>query len=79
MESLNTTQATNHNKVTTRKVPELSLNAYLEGGLTERARFIDQFFVGLKDYGFIVLKDHNVEVSLLKKAYELMGRKFFLS
>ena len=30
-----------------RKVPELSLGTYLHGGLTERARFIDQFFLGL--------------------------------
>ncbi len=62
-----------------RKVPELSLNTYLSGGATERARFVEQFFVGLKDYGFIVLKDHNVDVSLLKRAYELMQEIFALS
>ncbi len=79
MESmLNTTIAKNQSASTLRKVPELSLNSYLLGGATDRARFIEQFFYGLKDYGFIVLKDHNVEVSLLKHAYELMHKLFDL-
>ena len=63
---------------TERKVPELSLNSYLQGGISERARFIEQFFIGLKDYGFIVLKDHPVEIKLIKRAYELMEELFAL-
>ncbi len=61
-----------------RKVPELSLNSYIEGGPTERARFVDNFFLGLKDYGFIVLKDHPVETKLITRAYELMQELFAL-
>ncbi len=79
MEStINSTNEASKAHMTLRKVPELSLNSYLQGGPTERARFVDQFFIGLKDYGFIVLKDHNVEVSLLKRAYELMQELFAL-
>lgn len=61
-----------------RKVPELSLNGYISGTKAERQRFIDDFFVGLKDYGFIVLKDHPIPVELLNKAYELVARLFAL-
>jgi isopenicillin N synthase-like dioxygenase len=58
------------------RVPELSLRAYTNGTGEERRRFIDDLFVGLKQYGFIVLKDHPVDVKLLNKAYEY-SRKFF--
>lgn len=61
-----------------RRVPELSLNSYIEGGKTEKARFIDDFFVGLKDYGFIVLKDHPVPHTILNQAYELLEQLFAL-
>jgi isopenicillin N synthase-like dioxygenase len=65
-------------KKAARKVPELSLNSFIEGGATERARFVDNFFIGLKDYGFIVLKDHPVETQLINRAYELMAKLFAL-
>lgn len=61
-----------------RKVPELSLNSYIEGSNTDRQRFIDDFFIGLKDYGFIVLKDHPVPSELLDKAYSLLEELFAL-
>ena len=61
-----------------RKVPELSLNSYISGTNTDKQRFIDDFFVGLKDYGFIVLKDHPVPDSLLNKAYSLLEELFAL-
>ncbi len=61
-----------------RQVPELSLNSYIEGSATDRARFIDNFFTGLKDYGFIVLKDHPIPDSLLNKAYSLVEEFFTL-
>lgn len=59
-----------------RKVPELSLKAYTEGGPVEQAQFVKDLFVGFKDYGFIVLKDHDVSPELFKTAYQLL-QKFF--
>jgi isopenicillin N synthase-like dioxygenase len=61
-----------------RRVPELSLNSYIEGGATAKARFVDDFFMGLKDYGFIVLKDHPIPDALLNKAYALVEELFAL-
>jgi isopenicillin N synthase-like dioxygenase len=62
-----------------RRVPELSLNSYIEGSSNDRSRFVDQFFNGLKDYGFIVLKDHPIPDALLNKAYNLVQELFALS
>jgi isopenicillin N synthase-like dioxygenase len=61
-----------------RKVPELSLNSYIEGSAHDRATFIDNFFYGLKDYGFIVLKDHPISDDLLNRAYALCEEFFTL-
>lgn len=60
------------------KVPELSLRAFTEGSETEKARFTDQLFSGLKEYGFIILKDHPIEISLLRQAYSLSEQLFQL-
>ena len=61
---------------TLRRVPELSLNSYIDGSKNDKAKFIDDFFVGLKDYGFIVLKDHPIPDALLNKAYALVAELF---
>jgi isopenicillin N synthase-like dioxygenase len=58
------------------RVPELSLKAYTSGTTQERGRFIDDLFVGLKRYGFIILKDHPIDVGLLHEAYDA-SKKFF--
>ena len=63
---------------TIRRVPELSLNSYIEGSSTDRNRFIDELFRGLKEYGFIVLKDHPIPDELLNKAYALIQQFFSL-
>ncbi len=60
------------------KVPELSLAAYTQGSNTDKTRFIDELFRGLKDYGFIVLVDHPLADSLLQKAYNLSEEFFAL-
>jgi isopenicillin N synthase-like dioxygenase len=60
------------------KVPELSLRAYSSGNTGERGRFIDQLFSGLKEYGFVILKDHPIDVELLRKAYDLSQKLFAL-
>ncbi len=63
---------------TLRKVPTLSLASYTRGGQVERASFVEQLFHGLKEYGFIILKDHNVNPVDLKKAYELLEKFYSL-
>lgn len=60
------------------KVPELSLKAYTHGSEPEKIQFTEELFSGLKQYGFIILKDHPIDVALLRKAYELSERLFKL-
>lgn len=61
-----------------KSVPELSLMAYTEGSGSEKSQFIDELFRGLKEYGFIILKDHPVNVDLLKQAYKASEKLFNL-
>lgn len=55
-----------------RKVHTLSLSNYTKGNEAQKAEFIEKLFNGIKDYGFIILKDHDVPVELLKKAYSVL-------
>ena len=52
----------------TRSVPVLSLRDVTGG---DAAAVEAALFAGLKDYGFVVLKDHNVGIDLLDRAYDL--------
>lgn len=61
---------------TLRKVPTLSLQSYTQGTQNEKAKFIDGLFTGIKDYGFIILKDHGVDPTLFNQGYAMM-EKFF--
>ena len=61
-----------------RKVPELSLMSFVNGTNTDKTRFVDNLFSGLKDYGFIVLVDHPVDYAVTTKAYDLV-HEFFQS
>ncbi|MGE3611583.1 MAG: isopenicillin N synthase family dioxygenase [Bacteriovoracaceae bacterium] len=63
---------------TIRKVPELSLMSFLNGSNTDKQRFVDNLFSGLKDYGFIVLVDHPVDHKITDKAYNLIHEFFQL-
>ena len=63
---------------TLRKVPELSLKNFTEGNQTERAQFVDKLFSGIKDYGFIILTDHNVDDTVIKKGYKAVEDFFAL-
>jgi hypothetical protein len=54
-----------------RKVPTLSLAAYTTGSSRDRDEFVDNLFVGLKEYGFVILKDHNVKYSDLQRLREI--------
>jgi isopenicillin N synthase-like dioxygenase len=62
-----------------KKVPELSLRAYTHGSGPEKTKFSDELFSGLKEYGFVILKDHPIDVGLLHQAYRLSERLFSLS
>ena len=64
---------------TLRKVPTLSLGSYLHGSENDKLNFIEQLFIGMKDYGFIILKDHSVPVELLTEAYQVLERLYSLS
>lgn len=61
-----------------RQVPVLSLSHFTAGTPEQQKRFIDQLFVGIKDYGFIILKDHGVSSELLAKAYKALEKFYSL-
>lgn len=63
---------------TLRKVPVLSLHQYTEGTENEQVAFINELFRGMKDYGFIVLKDHDVKPELLAEAYKMLEQFYGL-
>lgn len=63
---------------TLRQVPTLSLGSYLHGSESDKVKFIEQLFVGMKDYGFIILKDHSVPASLLTEAYQMLEKLYAL-
>lgn len=60
-------------------VPELSLQAYTSGEKKDKDQFVKELFEGLKKYGFVILKDHPIQTSLLRKAYDLSEKLFQLS
>lgn len=62
----------------TETVAELSLKAYVEGSPADRAAFSGAFMAGLQRHGFVILKDHGVEVALLERAYALARQVFAL-
>lgn len=61
------------------KVLELSLAAYTQGTNSDKQKFIDGLYLGLKDLGFITLVDHPISADLLDKAYALSEEFFNLS
>lgn len=65
-------------ETTERKVPELSLLSYVEGSENDKTTFINDLFGGLKDYGFIILKDHIVDQAKVDRAYEYVHEFFQL-
>lgn len=62
----------------TKRVPELSLRDFTAGDAAARDAFSRALMAGLQEYGFIILKDHNVPVDLLDRAYDLATRFFAL-
>jgi isopenicillin N synthase-like dioxygenase len=62
----------------TRHVPQLSLRDFTSGDPAARAAFSEALFAGLKDYGFVILTDHNVPLELIGRAYDLAEQTFAL-
>ena len=62
----------------TRRVPELSLTDFTGGDRAGRRGFEQALMAGLQDFGFVILKDHNVATDLLERAYALAAELFAL-
>lgn len=67
-----------NSKFTTEVVPELSLADYTHGSETRKKQFVDDLFMGLKYFGFIILRDHPIDDDLLEHAYDLSQQLFGL-
>lgn len=52
-------------------VPELSLTDYSGGDARAKSTFIDDLWRGLREFGFIILKNHPVSKALQSKAYDV--------
>jgi isopenicillin N synthase-like dioxygenase len=61
-----------------RKVPELSLLSYVNGTEQEQVKFVNDLYLGLKDYGFIILTDHTVKDDVIKNGYKAVEDFFAL-
>lgn len=61
-----------------RTVPSLKLSDFTTGTLRQKAAFETAFFDGLREYGFVILTDHNVANDLLDRAYSLSQDVFDL-
>ncbi|MCY4356915.1 MAG: isopenicillin N synthase family oxygenase [Gammaproteobacteria bacterium] len=57
------------------KIKRLSMTDLSGSG---RGKFIDELFLGLKEYGFVVLQDHSIRQSQLDQAYQLATAFFDL-
>jgi len=59
-----------------RQVPHLSLLSYVNGTTQDQIKFVDDIMFGLKEYGFIVLKDHTIKQERVDNAYQQV-KEFF--
>lgn len=57
-------------------VAELKLSRYTQGDDAERAAFARELYQSLKETGFVVLTDHGIDLSRLKKTYETVADFF---
>jgi isopenicillin N synthase-like dioxygenase len=63
---------------TLRQVPDLSLLSYVQGDKNDRLKFVDDLMLGLKEYGFIILKDHLISQEKVDQAYKYVHEFFQL-
>ncbi len=61
-----------------REVPRLSLRDFLGENKTKKQDFIENLWIGMKEYGFIVLTDHNIKQSNIDNAYKCAKSFFYL-
>ena len=61
-----------------RKVPELNQIDLIKGTNLEKQRFIDDFYNGLVEYGFIILNPYDFSFDLIDNAYEKYKQFFAL-
>jgi isopenicillin N synthase-like dioxygenase len=61
-----------------RRVPEIALSEFTDGTPEQKAAFRGALFDGLREYGFVILTDHNVDSALLDHAYTLSQAVFDL-
>jgi isopenicillin N synthase-like dioxygenase len=59
-----------------RKVPELSLTQFTRGDAAAKSAFSKALSASLREYGFVVLTEHNVPIPLLERAYALGTEAF---
>ena len=60
-----------------RKVPTLNLEEL--NNIDQRKTFIQSLYQGLKEYGFVVLKNHGISQATIDQAYQLSKKLFELS
>jgi isopenicillin N synthase-like dioxygenase len=59
-----------------RRIPVVNLQHYRAGTPQERARFVQVFGDGLKEFGFVTVEGHGVEDGLIRRTYADVERFF---
>lgn len=54
----------------THRIPVVNLEHYLSGTPSERARFIQVYGDGLREFGFVTVNNHSVDDALIRRTYE---------
>lgn len=60
-------------------IKELSLQSYLLGTPQEKESFSEELFSGLRDTGFVIIKNHSIPTDLLMSGYNILEKFFSLS
>ncbi|MGA9525160.1 MAG: 2-oxoglutarate and iron-dependent oxygenase domain-containing protein [Myxococcaceae bacterium] len=63
---------------TRRRIPLVSLHDYTHGTAQERERFVRVFGEGLREFGFVSVKDHGIPDDLIRRTYADVERFFAL-
>lgn len=59
-------------------IPRLSLKNYLNDDVVKKNDFINELWQGMREYGFIILKDHNITQEQIDDAYRYAKEFFYL-
>ncbi len=62
----------------TRRVPLVSLHDYTHGTAQEKERFVQVFGEGLREFGFVSVKDHGISDDLIRRTYSDVEQFFAL-